>query len=351
MDAGATPQFEARPAREPRTRLPDDVPISRDGSLTVPARGPATWYMLAYGSDLRPGQIIERSLHGREIVLYRGHTSGRVFALAAHCTHMGTHLRHGSVEGEQLRCALHNWQFDGQGRCTHATGCDQPPAWARQRSFPVRERHGAIFVHNGPDPQFDVPTWDDFDDDRVIVGHMRPIVIPTLWVAMAVNAWDGVHLQAVHQRVARQPPRVTYPTEWSCRMSWHADVAGTHLADRVTRALARERGVRAHITNHGGMLLLIESWVGKLSPSRLMIGLDPQSDGTTLVRALFPVDRGRIAALSQLRMRIQRRLFHRFLQPDIEILGGMRYRPRTPMAADEPLQPALEFLDSLPAAR
>lgn len=342
--------LEDQNARRPRR--PDDEPISRDGELTVPKRGLATWYLLAYSHELKPGRTLARTMHGRELVLYRGRDSKRVFALAAHCTHMGTHLKHGDVLGDEIRCPLHHWRFDGAtGTCTLATDCGHPPKWARQRSFPVRERHGAIFVHNGPDPRFDVPTWDGVDDDDLLIGHVEPLHIPCHWVPIATNAWDGVHLIAVHQRAARTPPQVTYPTPTSCRMGWHADVTGQHLADRITAWLAGERGVVAHITNHGGMVLLIESRVGRMAPSRLLLGIDPQTDGTVVVRALFPVPRSKVPGMAQLRMRIQRRLFRRFLAPDVEILGHIRYRPRTPLPDGEPLQQILEFLDAQPGAR
>lgn len=335
----------------PRARRPDDEPISRSGDLTVPRNGIASWYLLAYSEELRSGQVVPRTLHGREIVLYRGRESGRAFALSAHCAHMGTHLEHGDVQGDEIRCALHHWRFDGaSGTCTHASGCERPPGWARQRSFPVRERHGAVFVHNGPDPGFDIPTWDGSDDDRVLVGHAKPLHLPAHWVPLALNAFDGLHLGYVHHREVREPPQVSYPDSWSCRMSWHADVTGTHLSDRITRWAGHGDGVRAHITNHGGVLLLIESRVGRHT-SRLMLGLDPQADGSVVVRGMFPVDRSRIPLLAQLRMRLQRRLFVRFLTPDVELFTHIRYRPRTPLPEGEPLQPALEFLARLPGAQ
>lgn len=344
MSSAAAPATSAMPEL--------DVPISRDGELSVPKRGLETWYLLAYSKELKPGATMARSMHGRELVLYRGKDSGRVFALAAHCSHMGTHLKHGDVLGDEIRCPLHHWRFDGDGTCTEATACDEVPKWARQRSFPVQERHGAIFVYNGSTPRFDVPSWDGLDTSDMLIGHVKSLTIPCHWVPVATNAWDGVHLFAVHQRAARTPPEVTHPTPTSCRMGWHADVAGAHFADVVTRKVAGTHGVRAHITNHGGMVLLIESRVGKGDKAnRLLLGLDPQPDDTVVVRALFPVARSWVPGLAQLKMRIQRRLFRRFLAPDVEILGDIRYRPRTPLDEGEPLQGILEFLDAQPGAR
>lgn len=356
MDAEATTRHPAQlhddaPGGDPKRRLrPDDEPITRDGELTVPRNGLATWYLMAYAEEVRSGAVVARTMHGREIVLYRGRESGRVFALSAHCSHMGTHLKHGDVTGDELRCALHHWRFDGAGACTAASGCDSPPTWARQRSFPVQERHGAIFVFNGRRPTFDVPTWEGVEGDRVMVGHTKSIHLQAHWAPLALNAWDGMHLKHVHHRAVRTPPEVSFPDESSCRISWHADVTGTHLADRFTKLAAGRRGVRAHITNHGGMLLLIDSRVGRLAPSRLMLGLDPQMDGSVVVRAMFPVERSWIPLWAQLRMRIQRRLFRSFLAPDAAILADIRYRPRTPLPDGEPLGPALEFLASRPNA-
>lgn len=350
MDNGKSTLSATR--KSTRIERPGEIAITRDGSLSVPVAGVAAWYMLAYSKDLKAGKVLSADLHGRELVLYRGEKSKRAFALSAHCSHMGIHLQHASVVGDEVRCPMHHWQYAGDGSCVAAPGEPDncPPAFARQRSFPVVERFGAIFVYNGKSPHFDIPQFDGLDETRCLFGQTSPVDVDAHWVPVAVNGFDGLHLSSVHHRALRGAPTIEKPGTDALRLSWHADPVGTHMGDRVTRLLARGLGVRVSITNQGGMLYMIESRVGKLPSSRLLLGLEPR-DNRTIVRAIFPVAKNRIPGVARIRVAVQTWLIRRFLEPDARILERSRFRPRLPFPEGEPMADALEFLDTLQPAR
>jgi nitrite reductase/ring-hydroxylating ferredoxin subunit len=106
---------------------------------------PRGWYFVAFADELRPGQVKSVELFGRDWALFRTVT-GRASLLASQCCHLGADLgRTGKVVGENLRCALHGWQFDTGGTCVVAPRVEKIPRKARQRRLEVVERLGIVW--------------------------------------------------------------------------------------------------------------------------------------------------------------------------------------------------------------
>ena len=89
------------------------------GQWKRPPSVPENWYLLAPSAKVRPGAVLSTSVGGTEIVLMRS-PAKTLTAYAAHCAHMGCHLRHAEVEAQGLRCALHR-------RLIRADGVFQDP--------------------------------------------------------------------------------------------------------------------------------------------------------------------------------------------------------------------------------
>lgn len=124
---------------------------------------PNGWYCIAFSDELAPGQILNRTFMGQEIVVFRT-SSGNVAVSDAHCPHMGGHLAHGgTIEDETIRCPFHGFCFDTQGQCVK-TGYDtKPPPKAILRIWPSREMHGLVLVFydtDGAAPTWEVPSLD-----------------------------------------------------------------------------------------------------------------------------------------------------------------------------------------------
>jgi nitrite reductase/ring-hydroxylating ferredoxin subunit len=159
---------------------------------------PTGWYCVGWSDELPPGGILTRRLCGQEIVLFRTR-SGQAAAVEAHCSHLGAHLAEGgTVEGETIRCPFHGFCFDRAGVCVK-TGYDtKPPPKARQRSWPLLERHGALLAFCDPlgrpptweVPEVDMSGWTPLRHrDLRLRGHPQEI---------AENSVDLGHFQHVH---------------------------------------------------------------------------------------------------------------------------------------------------------
>ena len=69
-----------------------------------------TYYKAAKKQDLVEGQGIEVSLQGKSIALFN--IGGDFYAIDNVCPHRGGPLSEGDMDGPQVTCPWHAWQFD-----------------------------------------------------------------------------------------------------------------------------------------------------------------------------------------------------------------------------------------------
>ena len=137
----------------------------RDG--TYPPAYPNGWYRILNSSDLpakacKPKHV---SAIGQEMALFRGE-SGQVFAVQAHCPHLGASFAiGGTVHQDNIVCPFHKWEFEGaSGKCAHIPYCASHsglPKAANLQRWCVAEHFGQIFVWlhaEGLPPTYALPT-------------------------------------------------------------------------------------------------------------------------------------------------------------------------------------------------
>lgn len=157
---------------------------------------PNGWFAVAFGDDVRPGQVLRKRFMGEDVVVYRTR-AGEVRVVEPYCPHLGAHLGFGgTVEGEELVCPFHRFAFDVDGTCVR-TGYGTRPPLAHLRQLTAREQNGAILVWRhaaGAAPDWDVadiPTAafpaparhvytivdhpQEIAENAVDVGHIGPI--------------------------------------------------------------------------------------------------------------------------------------------------------------------------------
>src|SRR5829696_4611636 len=143
-----------------------------------------SWYRVCGSRELPPGKVLRWDLPGRSFAVYRGRHDGQVHALAAHCSHMGTHLAHGEVVGDDLRCPLHHWDWGGDGACRRVPGTESAPRSLRQRVYPVAEQYGSVFLFNGPVPRYPVPDWSTAGEGEIRTLAGSPVRLRCSWAAI-----------------------------------------------------------------------------------------------------------------------------------------------------------------------
>ena len=120
------------------------------------------WHPLALIADIAGAAgdlpLLPLRVLGQDLLLFRD-ALGRWGLLDRRCPHRGVALALGRHEGDGLRCALHGWKFDIEGRCLELPS--EPPGSAicrrmRARSYPVQQRAGMLFGWLGaaePEPE------------------------------------------------------------------------------------------------------------------------------------------------------------------------------------------------------
>jgi phenylpropionate dioxygenase-like ring-hydroxylating dioxygenase large terminal subunit len=125
------------------------------------------WYMAGWDKDVPPGEVVAMTILGQPLALARD-DQGAVFAMEDRCPHRAAPLSKGKCEQGGIRCWYHGVRFAADGRAVEIPGQDTIPPALKVRTFPVVERHAAIWVWMG-DPALANP-------DQIVdfVGYRNP---------------------------------------------------------------------------------------------------------------------------------------------------------------------------------
>src|ERR1700760_245416 len=124
------------------------------GTLVSPASGSrqgindprllGEWLAVAWSREMEAGQLVQRRLVGRDIVLWRSSEGIRCWRDL--CVHRGARLSLGQVRNDCLICLYHAWHYDTSGQCVliPAHPNQKPPLKAHAETYQVRERYGLV---------------------------------------------------------------------------------------------------------------------------------------------------------------------------------------------------------------
>ncbi len=173
------------------------------------------WYVACASSALKPGALLNKTIAGVPLVVYRG-KGGEAAALLDRCCHRNVPLSRGKVVGEHVQCGYHGWEFDGGGACRVIPGlmAEVESKGRRVASFAVREQQGWIWVFLAPDTEpdrepFHIPYLDEPGYDTV----SRTVSAPGTMHATIENALDVPHTAYLHAGLFRG---TSEPNEIEC---------------------------------------------------------------------------------------------------------------------------------------
>jgi vanillate O-demethylase monooxygenase subunit len=105
------------------------------------------WYVAAFSHEVSR-EPLDRTILNEALVLFR-QEDGRVAALEDRCAHRLMPLSKGRVVGNSLVCCYHGLAYDASGTCVRVPRQDAPPSGLGVRSYPARERYGAVWLWMG----------------------------------------------------------------------------------------------------------------------------------------------------------------------------------------------------------
>ena len=172
---------------------------------------PTGWFQVAWCAEIAVGAVHKMKYFGREMVAWRS-ASGQVAVFDAYCEHLGAHLGYGGhVEGENIVCAFHGWEWNREGRNVCIPYEKHPNKGRRIRSYPVVERNEAVWIWydiDGRAPYFDVPDiFESFGDGKTAADYYPPVPAATLFRErqelhpqyVMENGVDAAHFKFVHK--------------------------------------------------------------------------------------------------------------------------------------------------------
>jgi len=186
------------------------------------------WWPIGFSALVTERQTPTKvRLLGEDFVLFRDGAL-RLGLLELHCSHRGTSLEFGRVEGQGIRCCYHGWLYDVAGRCL------EQPAEPAESTFKDRIQHpaykvqeiaGFIFAYLGPDPAPLLPRYDLFlekNGERVIGAGTEYCN----WLQRAENSVDQTHLVALHapeypQMALKRPEIGWQKTVYGAKVTMH----------------------------------------------------------------------------------------------------------------------------------
>jgi len=149
-------------------------------------------------SGERPLKTIR--LLGEELVLFRDDAK-RYGLLGRNCAHRGVDLKFGRLEDGGLRCPLHGWLYDVDGKCLEQPG--EPPgsryhSKIRHTAYPCREANGIVFAYLGPG---EPPALAEFDCFVAPETHTFAFkgLIECNWLQALEIGIDPVHASFLHR--------------------------------------------------------------------------------------------------------------------------------------------------------
>jgi phenylpropionate dioxygenase-like ring-hydroxylating dioxygenase large terminal subunit len=225
-----------------------------------------SWYVIALSDEIKPGQVLSRYLLDRRVAVYRGE-DGTCHALNARCPHLGANLARGLVMRNSLRCPFHYWTFTGNGRCAAVPTMSSVPRFARTFSYPLREKYGAVWIFNGPEPLFSLPFFAHWKEDELSSTCLKPQTLSCHPHVITSNGLDLQHFKTVHELDFVEEPVLDEPDRFRARLTMRIRLRAHNLFERALRPLAGEI-LTVCFTTWGGNLATIE---GRLGPLPLLV--------------------------------------------------------------------------------
>lgn len=163
------------------------------------------WYVAAWADELAGGKLVHRKILHEPVVLWRK-ADGSIAAIEDRCSHRFAPLHLGKVlPGDRLQCPYHGLEFGTDGKCVHNPhGMKNIPTRAHLKSWPVIEKHHAVWIWMGDQPAdaAKIPDFSVMDNVPELHTTKRDsIVIKSNYQLIIDNLLDLSHTSYLHEGI------------------------------------------------------------------------------------------------------------------------------------------------------
>jgi phenylpropionate dioxygenase-like ring-hydroxylating dioxygenase large terminal subunit len=167
------------------------------------------WYVVALSKQLKPNQVLSRTILGEWLAVFRGE-DGKAVALQDRCIHRNTRLSKGKVCQGKLECPYHGWVYDDTGNVITVPSEGESFCKHKMRNsqvYQTLEQDGFVYVRlSSPSeefapfkmPKYQQPGWETV---KVINRFQNNVT------NCAENFIDVPHTASVHPGIFRKLSR------------------------------------------------------------------------------------------------------------------------------------------------
>lgn len=164
------------------------------------------WFPILLSKELK-NKPISTKIFGIPLVCFRNQ-SGEARTLLDVCPHQATSLSLGKVVNGNIRCPLHHWDFDGEGRCVKAKllAESQIPKKAKAVSLPTLEKEDLVWIWPGETTKLEkhhsyLETFPK--EEKIDIIHSSSEIYSFNWLTFMKNSSDPYHFYGLHHKTLR----------------------------------------------------------------------------------------------------------------------------------------------------
>ena len=174
------------------------------------------WYPVLPETSVPNDEPIKISVLGKDLVIWKGKASepteddeggeskmqtSFVSVLDDSCPHRRAPLSTGKiVNGNQLACRYHGWQFNGAGTCTEIP-MDSKQRYANKfctASYPAQIKGGLLWIFMDPTIGIPPPLPEEIVEDESNSAGWAMYISPVSYLSQIENSFDPTHTPFVH---------------------------------------------------------------------------------------------------------------------------------------------------------
>jgi len=190
-----------------------------------------TWYIAAWGKDVTGDEILGRTILEEPIVFFR-RLDGEIVAIGDRCPHRYAPLHKGRLVDGSVQCPYHGLRFNEHGKCVHNPHGDGAiPKAAQVKSYPVCERHLAIWIWMGDAERADpdlIPDYSFLSNAKPTARNIGYMPTRANYELLSDNIMDLSHVDFLHPQtlgggaISRSKAGVSEVGDGRIRILWEA---------------------------------------------------------------------------------------------------------------------------------
>ncbi len=159
------------------------------------------WYIACLEDELKVQNPLKKKICGEELVIFRTE-SGKISVIEDRCCHRNVNLSLGYIQGENIKCGYHGWEYNCDGKCVRIPSLsneERIPAGAKVKAYTVIIKHRCVWVWIGEDARIDeslIPPMSEMDEYPMVYNYH---FIDADLQLVAESLFDAYHINHVHR--------------------------------------------------------------------------------------------------------------------------------------------------------